>query len=141
MLWCVSTTQICDNNTRALNPFQDLIKNIHPSFVYKRDLKICCLGLLLVCQGSEKRFILRKLFSSSFQAMLVKQKERKKPQQSFKQTVVSRGEGRRREKVVVRKRCCGNCTKLAHYPSPCLWFSVQFLKNHHHHCSCTLAGN
>jgi hypothetical protein len=73
-----------------------------------------------VCQGSEKRFILRKLFSSSFQAMLVKQKERKKLQQSFKQTVVSRGEGRmrRREKVVVRKWCCGNCTKLAHYRSP-----------------------
>lgn len=62
MLWCVSTTQTYDNNTRALNQFQDLIKNIHPSFVYERDLKICCLGLLLVCQGSEKRFILRKLF-------------------------------------------------------------------------------
>ncbi len=50
VLWCVSTTQSCDNNTRALNPFQDLIKNIHPSFVYKRDSKkICCLGLFLVC--------------------------------------------------------------------------------------------
>jgi len=51
-----------------------------------------------VCQGSEKRFILRKLFSSSFQAMLVQQKERKKLQQSFKQTVVSRGKGRRRRR-------------------------------------------
>jgi hypothetical protein len=54
--------------------------------------------------------------------MLVKQKERKKLQQPFKQTVVSTGEGRRRrrrrEKVVVRKWCCGNCTKLAHHPSP-----------------------
>ncbi len=39
MLWCVSTTQTRDNNTRALNQFQDLIKNIHPSFVYERDLK------------------------------------------------------------------------------------------------------
>jgi hypothetical protein len=50
-----------------------------------------------VCQGSEKRFILRKLFSSSFQAMLVKRKERKKLQQSFKQTVVSRGRAEEEE--------------------------------------------
>jgi hypothetical protein len=55
--------------------------------------------------------------------MLVKQKERKKLQQSFKQPVVCTGDGRRRrrrrrEKVVVRKWYCGNCTKLAHHPSP-----------------------
>jgi len=33
---------------------------------------------------------------------------------------VSTGEGRRRrrEKVAVRKWYCGNCTKLAHHPSP-----------------------
>jgi hypothetical protein len=48
---------------------------------------------------------------------------------------VRRGKGRRRrrrrrrEKVVVRKWCCGSCTKLAHYPSPFVCgFLYSFLK-------------